>query len=234
MKKIICFLLPFILFTQCFAKGNGENLLECEKALQAHPYVIDFKCYNSIIYEVTLTNGRTITFDEINIYGGGFYACVNHIGEYQLIGEAIYRLNPKKKWKTCSRGAYFSDLSQILGIKIETMVDVIDNYEKIIKLAQFLALEQFKAGYQESEKLSDNRCFDLQTINKFPRHYAISENRKAVIYVLAIYDYPRWVWDGIQENELKISKSQVWTNTFGENWENNIPYDKIRKSLGLE
>ena len=94
IAMLIAIFLPHIFIT---ALGNKDWMPECEKALQAHPYVRDFKCYNSIIYEVTLTNGRTITFDEINIYGGGFYACVNHIGEYQLIGEAIYRLNPKKK-----------------------------------------------------------------------------------------------------------------------------------------
>ena len=186
MKKLVFICCSMLFSIACFALGNGENLCECEKALKAHPCVIDFKCYNSIIYEVTLTNNRIITFDEINISGGGFYACVNNIGEYHLNGLAMYRKNRKKKWETCSRGGYFIDLSQILGIKIESMIDCIDNYDKILELAKFLAYEQFKAGYNESAKLSDNRCFDLQTMNNFPFHYALSENRKAVVNVLSI------------------------------------------------
>ncbi len=234
MKKVlICLILLSATVTACFAKGNGENLLECEKALKAHPYVIDFKCYNSIIYEVTLTNGRTITFDEINIYGGGFYASVSTIGEFWLMDSCDYRKKENQPWEHCSvYGIYFIDLSRMLGIKIETMVDCINNYDKILELIRFLAQEQYKTGYQESVKLQHGRgLHDSKTRNLFPFHFVFSENRKAVVNVLAIHEYPQWVWDGIQDDEI-----QWCVNRYGENWREKLNTDlpKIRKSLGLE
>ncbi len=232
MRKNICFLVSFVMVMQCFALGS----LEGRDAMKNHPEVISYESRaqeHGEYHEVTLTGGRKIEFDTINGHsGGGFYAAVTKIGEYTLYDSAFY-LTKTKKWKNAGgSGAFFIDLSQILGIKIETMIDVIDNYDKILELAKFLALEQFKAGYYESTKLTDNRRFDLQTINEFPLNYVISENRKAVIYVSSIYEYPRWVWDGIQEDELKHCDS--FNYRFGDGWENNVPYDKIRKSLGLE
>ena len=234
IAMLIAIFLPHIFIT---ALGNKDWMPECEKALQAHPEVISYEVRGQKhggYYEVILTDERIIEFDTILAdSGGGFYASVSKIGEFWLMDSCDYRKKENQPWEHCSvYGIYFIDLSRMLGIKIETMVDCRNNYDKILELIRFLAQEQYKTGYQESVKLQHGRgLHDSKTRNLFPFHFVFSENRKAVVNVLAIHEYPQWVWDGIQDDEI-----QWCVNRYGENWREKLNNDlpKIRKSLGLE
>ncbi|MCQ2580288.1 MAG: hypothetical protein MJ159_06290 [Treponemataceae bacterium] len=233
MKKritVYCILL-FIISTLAFCAGG-------ERALTKHPEFINIeqKWGDKLgtHYLVNLTGNRILEFDQIDSRtGGGKYAGLRRIGEFEVRGSVIYK-KTKVSWKnTYGKHVRFQDLSQLLGIKIETMVDCINNYDEILNLVKQLAREQYLLGYEKSIKLKDNNCFyDDRIINEFSHHFTCTEDRIGLIRVISIYNYIQWVWDGIQEEELKQCKN--WVNEFGENWENNVPYDKIRKSLGLE
>ena len=238
-NQIIIVIFRFILFllinSICYAKGKFEG----REAMENHPEVISYELRgqkHGAYYKVTLTGNRIIEFSNIlSDSGSGFYAAISKLGEYWFLDSCRYRKSAKQEWKICGTdGIYFTDLSQILDTKIETMVDCIDNYNKIYELAKFLANEQYKAGCKESANLQDHRClFDSRIKDVFPFHFALSENREAVVTVLAIYEYPQWFWDGVQEDEMNDRTAKI---QWGENWVEKVNADlpKIRKSLGLE
>lgn len=239
-KKFILFLfihLFLLMSVPFFGFGSGEIVCKDEEAVKNHPDFVKFTSRGQDYgnhYTVILTDNGTIEFENTDSQtGGGFYAAVYKIGEYQFYGHTAYYDEKKRTWKNCGRsGAYFIDLSQMLGVKIETMADCIDNYDKIYELAKLLAQEQYKAGYDESVKLQKKNCLlDSKIQNEFPYHFALSENRKSVVYILAMYEIPQWLWNGVKDNDISWCKT-----SFGENWQEKLDEDlpKIRKSLGLE
>ena len=237
MKKNIIFiccltLFLFVTISMCFAETRAEKLLN------KHPEFVSIEQRwgdkLGTHYLVNLTENRILEFDQIDSRnGGGKYAGLRKIGEFEVRGYVIYK-KTKVSWKdTYGSHARFQDLTQLLGVKIETMVDCINNYDKILNLVKMLARDQYLLGYEESIKLKNKDCFyDDKIISEFSHHFNFTEDRIALIRVVSIYDYIQWIWDGIQEDELKLCKD--WVIEFGVGWENNIPYDKIRKSLGLE
>ncbi|MCQ2579796.1 MAG: hypothetical protein MJ159_03770 [Treponemataceae bacterium] len=100
---------------------------------------------------------------------------------------------------------FFIDLSEILNIKIETVGDIVDNYEKLYELVRLIAQKQ----YFESEY-------------------------KSSICILSVYNYPYNLWNGVQEEDFKYSKlyDVSYGTDWVEKVNNDLP--KIRKSLGLE
>ena len=168
-------------------------------------------------YIVNLTDNRILEFDQINSgNGGGEYACLKRIGEFEVRGFVQYinkngeivRGNTKESWSAYAR---FRDISQGMGVKIETMVDVIDHYDEIIDFFKMIAIEQYNT-------------------NKYVFRVD-SEDRKAFIWVHQINGYYWYHWHGVKEDEF------VGENFYGsENWREKVNNDlpKIRKSLGLE
>ena len=105
----------------------------------------------------------------------------------------------------------FYNLSKLLGIKIETMTDAINNYDKIVQLAQILAREQYFGNFKEiKDRDAFSNIFDAELQEKFPHCFINSENRKGFVYVIFLEGH------GIKE------------------WDEKIPADKLKKYLGLE
>lgn len=221
MKKniiFICCLTLFLFATQSISVAFG---LKGEKALKNHPEFVSIeKEWGTKLgnhYIVNLTDNRILEFDQINSgNGGGEYACLKRIGEFEVRGFVQYinkngeivRGNTKESWSAYAR---FRDISQGMGVKIETMVDVIDHYDEIIDFFKMIAIEQYNT-------------------NKYVFRVD-SEDRKAFIWVHQINGYYWYHWHGVKEDEF------VGENFYGsENWREKVNNDlpKIRKSLGLE
>ncbi|MBR4825106.1 MAG: hypothetical protein IKZ86_09915, partial [Spirochaetaceae bacterium] len=211
MKKniiLICCLTIFSFATQsmCFAFG-----LKGEKALKNHPEFVSIEeewgTKLGTHYIVNLTDNRILEFDQINSgNGGGEYACLKRIGEFELRGFVQYinkngeivRGNTKESWSAYAR---FRDISQGMGVKIETMVDVINHYDEIISFFKMIANEQY---------ISDDYAYHVD-----------SENRKATIYVAYLNGYPDGLWHGIKEDEIPFNEDwgEWWcVSEYGENW----------------
>ena len=232
-KKISCVLLLLIfVFITCSAESKLERKLKNNPEFVSMELLWSDK--HGKHYKVILTNNRILEFDRINPRtGGGKDARLWRIGEYDIWGVTCYK--SEDKWRYNTYGSVcIKDLKNIVPIKTETILDVVDNYDEIFEAIKKLAKDQFLAGYNESIKLQEDIILvdDEYMKNKFPQHILLENNRKAIICVTSIYGYPQWVWDGIQENEVEYSKGLNYK--LGEDWLNNIPYDEIRKSLGLE
>lgn len=187
-------------------------------------------------YIVNLTNGRKIEFNYIDTNtGGGIFGGVGSIGEYSFANISAYKYDESQDWEKIYGKHYksnptyidsnsqewrmifgfsvasFANLSTLLGIKIETMTDAIDNYDKIIQFAQTLAREQYLGDFNKISDIMDlNILFDTELQEKFPHSFVNSENRKGVVFVISIEDKARWDWD------------------------EKIPEDRLKKYLGLE
>ena len=212
----ILIIIPYSCIT---ALGKIDWTTEGDKALYAHPEFINIeeswgeKLGNH--YIVNLTENRILEFAQIDSRnGGGKYAGLRRIGEFEVRGFVTF---PKDKsiethWKEqYGQHARFSDISQGMGIKIETMVDVINHYDEIIDFFKMIAIEQYNT-------------------NKYVFRVD-SEDRKAFIWVHQINGYYWYHWHGVKEDEF------VGENFYGsENWREKLNADlpKIRKSLGLE
>ncbi|MBO4729188.1 MAG: hypothetical protein J5631_12250, partial [Spirochaetaceae bacterium] len=121
--------------------------------------------------------------------------------------------------------ARLQDLSQAIGIKIETMVDVINHYDEILAFIKMIANKQ----YDSEQYSSDDYIYHVD-----------SENRKATIWVDKIHGYYNGLWHGVKEGELPFN-GEDWGESlcvrcYGENWREKLNADlpKIRKALGLE
>ena len=192
-----------------------------------------------VYYIVNLTDGRKIEFNYIDTNtGGGIFGGVEAIGNYRFFGVSAYKNdNPQyweeffgkyykhygnyasffdsysQEWRQMYNGLVISfyNLSMLLGIKIETMTDAIDNYDKIIQLAQTLAREQYFGNFKEiKDRDAFSNIFDAELQEKFPHCFINSENRKGFVYVVMIENYGN-----------------------GE-WNEKIPEDRLKKYLGLE
>lgn len=189
-------------------------------------------------YIVNLTDGRKIEFNYIDSNtgsGGGTFAGVGSIGEYSFANISAYKYDESQDWEKIYGKHYksnptyidsnsqewrmifgvsvasFANLSMLLGIKIETMTDAIDNYDKIIQLAQILAREQYFGNFKEiKNKGAFSNIFDTELQEKFPHCFINSENRKGFVYVIFLEGH------GIKE------------------WDEKIPEDRLKKYLGLE
>ena len=221
MKKniILIFCLTLFLFAtqlMCVAETRAEKLLN------KHPEFVSIgnkwvdKLGNH--YLVNLTENRVLEFDQINsLNGGGKYACLMRIGEFELIGSVKYPKDSSTEahWKDrYSSYARFQDLSQGMGVKIETMIDVINHYDEILNFVKMIAKEQF---------FSENYVYHID-----------SENRKATIWVWTIHGFFFEHWHGAKEEDLK---NHLYETLYGDkNWSEKLNADlpKIRKSLGLE
>lgn len=222
MKKIpfkliiILSILIIIPYSCITALGKKDWTTEGRKALYNHPdFISTEKEWGDKLGQhlvVNLTDNRILEFEQIDTrVGGGKYAGLKGIGEFKL--SSYVEFNGESYWKdTYGSHVRFQDLSQLLGIKIETMIDCIDNYDKILELVKKLAREQYLTSPDVSLRLYRERASRHKDIIKeFPNHFVLSENRIACIYVLAMYDW-------IAQYE----------------WDEKIPADKLRKSLGLE
>ncbi len=192
-----------------------------------------------VYYIVNLTDGRKIEFNYIDTNtGGGIFGGVEAIGNYRFFGVSAYKNdNPQywedffgkyykhygnyasffdsysQEWRQMYNGLVISfyNLSMLLGIKIETMTDAINNYDKIVQLAQILAREQYLTKIKEIPHHGNfDVLFDTEVQNRLPQHFVNSENRKGFVYVVMIENYGDWEWD------------------------EKIPADKLKKYLGLE
>lgn len=222
MKKKFILICCLMLFSfACFALG-------AERALKKNPEFVGIgekwgeKLGNH--YIVNLTGNRILEFAEIDSRnGGGKYACLSRIDEFELRGFVKYPKDSctEEHWKDCySSYARLQDLSYAIGIKIETMVDVINHYDEILTFIKMIANEQYS---------SDDYIYHVD-----------SENRKATIWVDKIHGYYNGLWHGVKEGELPFN-GEDWGESlcvrcYGENWREKLNADlpKIRKSLGLE
>ena len=222
LKLIITMSILIIIPYSCItALGKIDWTTEGDKALYAHPEFINIEEFwgtkLGTHYLVNLTENRILEFDQIDSRnGGGEYACLKRIGEFEVRGFVQYinkngeivRGNTKESWSAYAR---FRDITQGMGVKIETMVDVINHYDEIIDFFKMIAIEQYNT-------------------NKYVFRVD-SEDRKAFIWVHQINGYYWYHWHGVKEDEF------VGENFYGsENWREKVNNDlpKIRKSLGLE
>lgn len=227
MKKkfiLISCLTLFLFATQSmfFAETRAEKLLKKNPEFVGIGEKWGEKLGNH--YIVNLTGNRILEFAEIDSRnGGGKYACLSRIDEFELRGFVKYPKDSctKEHWKDCySSYARLQDLSYAIGIKIETMVDVINHYDEILTFIKMIANEQYS---------SDDYIYHVD-----------SENRKATIWVDKIHGYYNGLWHGVKEGELPFN-GEDWGESlcvrcYGENWREKLNADlpKIRKSLGLE
>ncbi len=222
IKLIITLLILIIIPYSCItALGKIDWTPEAEKVLFNHPEFIDIeqKWYDKLgtHYLVNLTENRILEFDQIDSRnGGGKYACLKRIGEFEVRGSVQYinkkgetvRGDTKESWSAYAR---FRDISQGMGITIETMVDVINHYDEILTFFKIIANEQYNT--------------------KKYVYRVDSEDRKAFIWVHQVNGYYWYHWHGVKEDEF------VGENFYeSENWREKVNNDlpKIRKSLGLE
>ena len=225
IKLIITLLILIIIPYSCItALGKIDWAPEAEKVLFNHPEFIDIeqKWYDKLgtHYLVNLTGNRILEFDQIDSRnGGGKYACLQRIGEFTLLGSVKYTKDDN--WKDCyCLFARFRDISQGMGIKIETMVDVINHYDEILAFFKMIANEQY---------ISDDYAYHVDT-----------EERKATIWVQEIHGYSLVLWHGVKEGEIPPYNEYfgpgIFDIRYGENWREKLNNDlpKIRKSLGLE
>ena len=236
MKKniiLICCLTLFLFATVsiCYAFD-----FKAVKDLKKHPEFVSIESSTLrenlfINYEydidVKLKNGKSISFACIDKHGGGKYCCVSKIGDFSVDSRIL--VNNRQ---IPAAGINFIDLSNILKKEISSITDAIDNYDDILKFILNLAKKQYFLGAMESSWLDSYSCINNQKIiKKFPSNFSFKGNRKAVIFVETIKNYPQWVWDGIQDDEI-----QWCVNRYGENWREKLNNDlpKIRKSLGIE
>lgn len=222
-KLILIFCLTIFLFITlsiCVAFG-----LKGEKALKNHPEFVSIEDEwgekLGTYYLVNLTEDRTLEFFQIDSNsGGGKYACLSKIGEFELredvryINESIK--NNRESWSPYAR---FSDLSYALGIKIETMVDVVNHYDEILTFVKMVANEQY---------ISDDYVYHVNT-----------EDKKATIWIWKLHGYFHGLWHGVKEDEIPFNADwgeSLCVRCYGENWREKLNADlpKIRKSLGLE
>ena len=219
IKLIITLLILIIIPYSCItALEKIDWTPEAEKVLFNHPEFIDIeqKWYDKLgtHYLVNLTGNRILEFDQIDSRnGGGKYACLQRIGEFTLLGSVKYTKDDN--WKDCyCLFARFRDISQGMGIKIETMVDVINHYDEILNFVRMIAKQQY---------ISKDYVYCVDT-----------EARKATIQVWKIHNYEQLLWDGIQEEDFEYSDR--FNFYYGQDWEEKLNNDlpKIRKSLGLE
>lgn len=217
---IILLILIIIPYSSITALGNIDWTPEAEKALQVHHEFIriEKKWYDKLgtHYLIDLTENRILEFDQIDSKnGGGKYACLSRIGEFELregvryINESIK--NNRESWSPYAR---FSDISQATGLKIETMTDVIDFYDGILNFVKMIANEQY---------ISDDYVYRVD-----------SEDRKAAIWVWKIHGYFFHHWHGAKEEDLD---NPLYETLYSDkNWAEKLNADlpKIRKSLGLE
>ena len=232
LLKVLITLSVLIIFPySCItALGKIDWTTEGDKALYAHPEFINIEEFwgtkLGTHYLVNLTENRILEFDQIDSRnGGGEYACLKRIGEFEVRGFVQYinkkgeivRGNTKESWSAYAR---FRDISQGMGVKIETMVDVIDHYDEIISFFKMIANEQY---------ISDDYAYHVDT-----------EERKAIIWVEKIHGYYSGLWQGVNEGELPFNGEEwgesLCVRCYGENWREKLNADlpKIRKSLGLE
>ncbi len=227
-KLIIILLILIVIPYSCItALGNKDWTTEVEKALQVHPEFLNIEKEwvdkLGMHYVINLTGNRVLEFAEIDSRnGGGKYAQLRRINEFEVRGTVKYLNDSSDEvhWKDrYGTNARFRDLSQGMGIKIETMVDVINHYDEVLSFIKMIANGQY---------VSDNYVYRVD-----------SEDRKATIWVAYINGYPDGLWHGIKEDEIPFNEDwgEWWcVSEYGENWREKVNNDlpKIRKSLGLE
>lgn len=205
---IYCLIFTFIFSVSCFSLGSREVVFEAEELLKRHPDFVSIEgaWINEIgeDYKINLTEGRTIEFQCIDLRtGGGEYAGIASIGEFNLTSQVEYK--EKLSWKdTYGYHVRFNDLSQLLGTKIETMTDCIDNYDKIYELAKKLAIEQFEIGWDSMPEIWYQ--WDTPLVKQFSG-YIFTENRKAKIITSAIYDCGQAYWEEKALEDEKFRKA---------------------------
>lgn len=241
IAMLIAIFLPHIFIT---ALGNKDWMPECEKALKAHPEFVEIEEYWGDEYgthiKIDLFNGKSLTFEGIDMRsGGGKNAGLSTINEFTLGGYAKVRKDESTPWKNCyGMYASFEALQTLLDVKIETMLDCIDNYDKIFELVQTIAQDQYFSEDRTKGRfgfLTDDNPETLDLYKKFPHNFVITKNRRLSVFVLYIYDYQSNLWEyGIQESDLE--RADYYKMRYGENWREKLNADlpKIRESLGLE
>lgn len=227
MKKniiLICCLTLFLFATVsiCYAFD-----FKAVKDLKKHP---DFVSIEQAWFDklgghflVKLKENRILEFSQINLVnGGGKYAQLRRINEFEVRGSVNYPKDSstEEHWKDCyGSDARFRDLSKGMGIKIGTMVDVINHYDEVLAFIKMIGNEQYISG---------GYAYHVDT-----------EDRKATIYVAYLNGYPDGLWHGIKEDEIPFNEDwgEWWcVSEYGENWREKLNADlpKIRKALGLE
>ena len=224
-KKIIlsCCLTLFLFATVsiCYAYD-----FKAVKELKRHPEFVSIEgCWGTKLgtdYRIKLTNDRILEFQYVDaINGGGKFASLRVIDEFELGGSVLYVKPSWNDWKYYY-GTYarLQDLSHAIGIKIETMVDVINHYNEILAFVKMIANEQY-------------------TSNDYLYHVD-SENRQATIWVEKIHGYYNGLWHGVKEDGIPFDAADwgesLCIRCYGKNWREKLNADlpKIRKSLGLE
>ena len=228
LKLIITISILIIIPYSCItALGNIDWTPECEKALQAHPEFLNIEKEwvdkLGMHYVINLTGNRVLEFAEIDSRnGGGKYAQLRRINEFEVRGTVKYPKdsNIENHWKDCyGHNARFSDLTKGMGIKIETMIDVINHYDEVLAFIKKIANEQYSSG---------DYAYHVDT-----------EDRKATIWIAYVNGYPEGLWHGVKDDEIPFNEDwgEWWcVSEYGENWREKLNTDlpKIRKSLGLE
>lgn len=232
-KILFAFLILYLVAFNLYAFGTKE----IEKILESHPDFVSIESWilrenlfvdYSYDIDVKLKDGKSITFTCVDKHGGGKYCCVGKIGEFSVDSRILI-----KNRQAASAGINFIDLSNILDTEIKSIKDAIDNYQAILDFVSVLARDQYCSGVNESKKLNSYSYFnDLDFIKNFHNHFYITEARKTVMFVMTVSGFPLWVWDGIQEDEVKYCG--IFNDRFGEGWEHKNPENIVRKSLGLE
>lgn len=236
MKKNHKIFFAFLILVLSSLNLHAVNIKEIKELLKQNQNFesIDFCLLRESLFnpmfdiDVKLKDGKSITFTCVDKHGGGKYCCVEKIGEFYVDSRILI-----KNRQAASAGINFIDLSNILDTEIKSIKDAIDNYQAILDFVSVLARDQYCSGVNESKKLNSYSYFnDLDFIKNFHNHFYITEDRKTVMFVMAVSGFPLWVWDGIQEDEVKYCG--IFNDRFGEGWEHKNPENIVRKSLGLE
>ena len=238
MRRIAFFMiiLCFCAFSFGEVSNSSTKKEKWIKLLESHP---DFESFEFSLFrenlfinyeydiDVKLKNRKTISFACVDKHGGGKYCCVSKIGEFSVDSRILV-----KNRQIPAAGINFIDLSHVIKKEINSINDAINNYDDILEFVSNLAKEQYFLGVIESSWLDSYSWINNQEIiKKFPKHFSFKGNRQVVMFVETIKGYPQWVWDGIQDDEIKHCK--VFYSHFGEGWEHKHPENEIKKILGL-
>ena len=189
-KYILTFFLCFICYGQLFAMGSEEKEIKYfREMLENHPDFVCIERYssnkdvfggsNDAFISVNLTNNKKISFQYVDKNGGGKFANVKSIGDYQFLD---YAKDSKKDYVS---GAFFIDLSYIFGKEINTITDVIDNYDLILDYAKRIVAEELSLGTEKMKIL--HVSWDFSVISNYAGFYRNENIREAKVFVGGLY-----------------------------------------------
>ena len=179
----------FGIYGQFFAVGNKEKKEPWQELLENHPDFVCIERYssnkdvfggsNDAFISVNLTNNKKISFQYVDKNGGGKFANVKSIGDYQFLD---YAKDSKKDYVS---GAFFIDLSYILGKEINTITDAIDNYDLILDYAKRIVAEELSLGTEKMKIL--HVSWDFSVISNYAGFYRNENIREAKVFVGGLY-----------------------------------------------